>query len=238
MKDKHLLETYLFKKKRRYGDNRDGGYVVCELDTEYDCYICCGVASEASFDRDFIRSKKSLNKNNSFAFDGTVEDFPWKYTNNITFIKKNIHTFNDEKHTNLDDLMEKYENIFLSIDIEGGEYPWILSLSEQNLKKFKQICIEFHGLSDDSWGVVYADKVKCLEKLVKTHYIMHAHGNNFEFLTNGIPNALELTLVNKDYFKDIPLKNNVTLPIKGLDFRNWKKRDELDINEYPFVFKT
>lgn len=30
------------------------------------------------------------------------------------------------------------------MDIEGGEYKWLLQLSENKLLKFKQICIELH----------------------------------------------------------------------------------------------
>jgi hypothetical protein len=33
------------------------------------------------------------------------------------------------------------------MDIEGGEYPWLSSLCEEQLNKFKQIVIEFHGIT-------------------------------------------------------------------------------------------
>ena len=48
----------------------------------------CGVAYEASFDRDFLNKYKNIGKNNSFAFDGTIIDYPYHFTKNITFIKK------------------------------------------------------------------------------------------------------------------------------------------------------
>ena len=150
--DKTLLEVYEFQDKLRLGSKNDGGYVICKMDGDYDCYLSCGVANEASFDRDFLNLYKNIGKDNCFAFDGTVQDYPWKFTRDINFIKKNISPVSDCSNTNLDDIISKYENIFLSIDIEGGEYPWILSLTEDKLKKFKQICIEFHGLNDDTWG--------------------------------------------------------------------------------------
>ena len=163
--EKKLLEVYHFQNKIRLGDQHDGGYVICELNEEYDCYISCGVANEASFHRDFLNLYKNIGKKNSFAFDGTIKDYPWKYTKDITFIKKNISNFNDNNHTNLDKLINKYDKIFLSIDIEGGEYPWLLSLSQDKLQKFKQICIEFHGLNDNTWGSSLSDKIKCLKKV-------------------------------------------------------------------------
>lgn len=139
-----LLEVYDFKNKIRFGRQSDGGYVICILNGTYDCYISCGVSNESGFDRDFLNFYKNIGINNSFAFDGSIEDYPWHYTKNINFYKKNISDINDSKNTNLDNLINKYNNIFLSMDIEGGEYKWLLQLSENKLLKFKQICIELH----------------------------------------------------------------------------------------------
>lgn len=230
-----LLEVYHFPDKIRLGSPHDGGYVICKLEGDYDCYITCGVANEASFDRDFLNLYKNIGKNNSFALDGTINDYPWHYTSDITFIKKNISNFNDNNHTNLDNLINKYDKIFLSIDIEGGEYPWLLSLTQDKLQKFKQICIEFHGLNDDTWGSSLSDKIKCLNKLNQTHYIMHAHGNNFSGIQNNIPDVLELTYINKNYLLDIPGKNKTVLPIKGLDYPNYHLNADYVLQLYPFV---
>ena len=127
MSIEELLKVYHFDldKKKRLGVNTDGGYVIVELDGEYDCYISAGVSNEESFTKDFIE-KYDMNKENSFAFDGTIEDYPYHYTDKITYIKKNIGGNNDDNDTNLSFLTEKYQNIFLKMDIEGGEYPWLL----------------------------------------------------------------------------------------------------------------
>jgi hypothetical protein len=55
----------------------------------YDCYISAGVSNEESFSRDFI-NKYNMTSQNSFAFDGTINNYPYEYTKNITFYKKNI----------------------------------------------------------------------------------------------------------------------------------------------------
>ena len=55
-----LLEVYHFENKMRLGCDCDGGYVICKLEGDYDCYISCGVANEASFDRDFLNLYKFL----------------------------------------------------------------------------------------------------------------------------------------------------------------------------------
>ena len=229
------LEVHYFEPKKRVGVNSDGGYVICMMEGGYDCYISCGVANEASFDRDFL-ALYDIGKSNSFAFDGTIDGYPHHYTQEITFIRKNIANFNDDSNTNLADIVEKYDQIFLSMDIEGGEYPWLLSLSNAELSKFKQICIEFHGLSCGGWGANDREKGDCLRKLKATHYLMHAHGNNYSAVNKTIPDVLELTYVNKKYLLQVPVKNVIPLPIKGLDFPNCCIEDH-QLGGYPFTSK-
>lgn len=236
MKNLELLEVYHFDKKVRLGVNCDGGYVIGHMDSDYDCYVSAGISNEESFSRDFI-NKYKMNKDNSFGFDGTINEYPYNYTDKITFIKKNINSFNDDNNSNLFFLTEKYNNIFLKMDIEGGEYPWLLYIDEKQLNKFKQIIIEFHGITNDRWNSMYNDKVKCLEKLKKTHYLIHAHGNNWDQLIENIPDVIELTYINKNYFNSPPNFNSESLPIKNLDFSNNPEKPEINLNFYPFIKK-
>ena len=233
MNNLELLQVHHFDKKIRCGVNRDGGYVFADLNGEYDCYISAGISNEESFSRDFI-NKYNINKNDSYGFDGTINDYPYEYTKNIQFIKKNINNFNDDRNTNLSFLIEKYNNIFLKIDIEGGEYPWLLQIDETQLNKFKQIVIEFHGITNNGWGCNYNDKVKCLEKLLKTHYLVHAHGNNHGPVRNNIPDVIELTYVNRNYFETPPELNTQALPVPNLDYGNSNSSD-YNLNFYPFT---
>jgi hypothetical protein len=233
MNDLELLKVYTFDKKIRCGIKKDGGYVIAELDGEYDCYISAGIGSEESFSRDFI-IKYNIDKSNSYGFDGTIGGYPYHYTKTIQFEKKNINSFNDDNNTDLVYLIDKYDHIFLKMDIEGGEYKWLSYLTETQLSKFKQIVIEFHGITDDSWKCSYTNKVKCLEKLSKTHYIVHAHGNKYKKIVNKIPEVIELTYVNKNYFSSVPQLNTQPLPIPNLDYPNFGLGD-IDLNFYPFT---
>lgn len=234
MNNLELLQVYNFNNKFRCGINSDGGYVLADLNGNYDCYISAGISNEESFTRDFVR-KYNMNEYNSFGFDGTINNYPYNYTKNISFIKKNINSFNDDNNTNLLFLISKYNNIFLKMDIEGGEYPWLLQIDENQLKKFKQIVIEFHGITNNGWNCNYNDKINCLEKLSKTHYIVHAHGNNYAPVVNGIPDVIELTYVNKNYFTTDVELNKSPLPTNNLDYPNNTQVKEIDLNFYPFV---
>ena len=229
-----LFKVYNFDNKIRCGKNYDGGYVFGELNGGYDCYISAGICDEESFSQDFI-NKYNMNEYNSFGFDGTIHHYPYEYTNKISFIKKNINGFNDDNNTNLDYLISKYSSIFLKMDIEGGEYPWLLYLDETQLNKFKQIVIELHGITTDGWGCNHVDKMKCIKKLVNTHYIIHAHGNNNSFINCNYPDVIELTLINKKYFDTIPEMNTIPLPIPNLDYPNDLNYPDISLNFYPFI---
>lgn len=228
------LNVYYFQNKFRLGNKFDGGYVIGDLEGEYDCYISAGVSDEESFSRDFINYYK-MNKNNSFAFDGTINNYPVNYTNNITFIKKNINSFFDSKNANLLYFMRTFKNIFLKMDIEGCEINWLLNTQEKDLLSFKQIVMEFHGINDDSWGATYKQKVECFKKLHNTHYLIHVHGNNNGGVTNNIPDVIEATFIRKDCFNVIPELNKLSLPIKNLDFPCVKLKQDINLSFPPFV---
>lgn len=229
-----FLTVYNYDRKIRLGNNEDGGYVIGEIDDLYDCYISCGIANEESFSRDFIK-KYYLDRTNSFGFDGTIENYPTNYTNDITFINKNINCFNDDKNDNLDRLIQGNKLIFLKMDIEGGEYNWILGLDDKQLDNFKQIVIEFHGLGDNSYNCSFEKKIECLEKLSRVFYLIHAHANNYDRIFNNLPRVLELTYINKKYFNGIPSLNKTALPIKNLDFPNCESKKEIILDFPPFT---
>jgi hypothetical protein len=230
------LYSYDKSKKCHLGVNRDGGYVIADIGSDYDCYISAGVSYEESFTRDII-NKYNFKKEMCYAFDGTINDYPYQYTSEIQFIKKNIGDIESETITNLHNLIHNYNNIFLKMDIEGGEYDWIPSLSTNQMNKFKQIVIEIHGINEDGgeWPVSYDKKCEILEKLADTHYIVHAHGNNFGRFTDNIPNTIELTYLRKNLFDIEPSLNKEHLPIDGLDFTNDMNSSEINMNGYPFV---
>jgi hypothetical protein len=234
MNTDEVFKVYQFDKKIRLGVNRDGGYVLGDLNENYDCYISAGISNEESFSSDFI-NKYGMTSSNSFGFDGTMKDYPYRYTKNISFVKKNINSFNDDNNTNLLFLTNKFNNIFLKMDIDGAEYPWLQFIANEDLNKFKQIVIEFHGITDDGFGFKNNDKLLCLEKLTNTHYLIHAHGNNYGPVVNKMPDLIELTYVNKKYFNSAPQLNSRPLPIIGLDYPNKLHKYDINLNFEPFV---
>jgi len=214
--------------KTRIGRNYDGGYVIVD-NLKYDLLIGCGISNDDSFEHDFLSKNKNIE---CYAFDGTVNDLP-NFHPKIHFIKKNIGPFENKKNTNLHKFISEHKNIFLKMDIEGAEYDWIDNLPEHLLKNMKQMVIEFHATN--KWGIWDDYKVKCLNKINKTHYLVHAHGNNnktFDKINNiNIPQVIECTYLRKDR---VLKKNKQRYPTK-YDMPNKILRDELSLNHYPFV---
>lgn len=209
---KQHLKIYSCDKKTRGGCNNDGGYVYADIGPVYDCYISAGVSDEESFSKHFIE-RYNMDYSNSFAFDGTIVHYPYQYTTNISFIQKNIGQNNTATTTNLAHLMEKYSNIFLKMDIEGGEYEWIPGA---HMNKFAQIVIEFHDINRDE-----ALLSKYFQHLNQTHYLIHAHGNNWAGVSaNGMPDVIELTYLHKKFFANTPVKFDGYLPDPYLDQPN------------------
>jgi hypothetical protein len=197
--DPSLLTVYTSPfPKKRIGREYDGGYVIVDIpNPTYSLLLAGGICSDISFEEEFITTYHTT----CIALDGTIDRLPETTTTDIQFIKKNIHYMNDAEHTNLHDIIDEYEHIFVKMDIEGYEIPWLLSLSDDNLNKFKQITMEIHGLNDDSFGFTKENKIECLKKLSNSHYLIHAHANNYNSVKDNIPDVLELTYIRKNYYK-------------------------------------
>ena len=230
--ESELFKVYNFDNKIRLGRNYDGGYVIGDLNNIYDCYISAGISMEESFSRDFI-SKYNMNKNNCFAFDGTIKDYPWEYTKDITFINKNIGDINNEKITNLHDLLDTYKNIFIKMDIESDEYPWLFTLTDNQLSNIAQITLELHGIyMNDKY--TWEEKIKCFEKLNNNFYLIHIHANNYHYkFDKKYPEEIEFTYINKKFLIE-PTLNKKQILIENLDFPNNRKFRDYNIDYYPF----
>jgi hypothetical protein len=146
----------------------------------------------------------------------------------IKFYKKNLGKENSENMSNLRDYFDKYHNIFLKLDIEGGENDLFDSLSDDDLLKIKQLVIEFHS----------ADQIKIPKRLEKTHWLVHYHGNNHEgvVIRDGVelPMVFECTYIRKNKNEFLPY-NSKMIPDKIVDFPNNPNNNEIILNKYPYV---
>ena len=212
--------------KTRLGKDNDGGYIIADVpNAHYTTLLAGGIQGDISFEEYFMVKYPSAQV---FAFDGTISQLP-KENAKIHFIKKNIGSENNEETTNIHDIIDMNESIFVKMDIEGGEIPWIKSLHDEQINKFEQIVMEFHYPFSNN-------EVDIFNKLNKNHYLIHFHGNNCcgVRIHGGvkIPNIFECTYLHKKYF--VPELNKEPIP-GPLDMKNTEIDDEIYINYPPFV---
>ena len=230
--------------KKRIGRWCDGGYVIADIpDVQYDVLIAGGVSDDISFEEDFIRFQGLKAENQGLkaefrvhAFDGTVADLPAsELRNHFVFTQKNIGNEETDQLTNLHSLLELYSDkkVFVKMDIEGGEIPWILSLNESHMNTMDQIVMEFHH----PFG---SDEARVFEKINQTHILVHFHPNNGcdHRIHNGVymPNVFECTYLHKRYFPNAEaILNTDYIPNDSVDARNIRWKEEIYMGHPPFV---
>ena len=168
------VKTYDNIKKIRVGSQFDGGYVIINDIGSYDCIISCGIGNNVEFENQLSKLYPDLPV---YCFDGTINYFPQHSINNLTFVNKNVGINNSNKTTNLFDLLERYDQIFMKMDIEGAEFDYFHAFPEKYFSKIKQLVLEIHDIveysnmsSQSAWQV--------RGKLSRYYHIFHAHANN------------------------------------------------------------
>lgn len=223
--------------KIRVGPENDGGYVLVD-ELDYDCIISCGIGNDMRFEAIFSKKYPNIPY---IAVDGMIDQLPDQSTR-LSFIKKNITYYNSDTTTNLSDIFEKYDNIFLKMDIETFEFRWIQSLSLEQLKKIKQLVIEFHfpftepGFTHLDAPLSIDNKQGVLKKLYETHTLIHLHPNNccgtYVYERSIVPNVFECTYIRND-IQNKGKYNTESIPTH-LDRPNVAGPD-ICLNTYPFV---
>jgi hypothetical protein len=208
--------------KKRIGSKYDGGYVIStDVEPNYGLILSGGAGNNISFEEQL----STLYNIKCAIYDHSV---------NIKTKNTHIHHIKERLNKNCStffDLINKYNNIFLKLDIEGGEYEVLSCLSENQIKNFKQIVIELHNCyTEQSLDIV--------KKLFIHHTLIHIHGNNccqlIDFHNIKVPPVIELTLVRNSEIKNEIKKNTQPIPTE-LDFPNLKNRPDIQLNYYPFV---
>lgn len=196
--------------KQRIGSGHDGGYVMLPPDSG-DIAYSFGVSDYSPWDLTMAE-----NGHQVFQYDGTIEAAPNSHPN-MHFHRNNIASPSqntpDTKTIGqiFDDLGHQgKDNIILQIDIEGAEWTVFEEISEEQIKQFKQIIIEWHHLSPFLDG--FDRRLEILRKVAKTHTPIHVHANNYGYpqtAKQGLPfygDAYEITYVRTADFEFEPDK--------------------------------
>ncbi len=238
----------------RIGRNSDGGYVIDKrVINQTNAIISCGLEAEWSFEKEFKRFNKNCKiisfdhtVNTKFWIDRIFNDFKSLFLlrkiyfnkfylfrfidylnffnkNNLHYLKKIVSKKKDKnKEITITEAIGKYKNVVLKIDIEGDEFK-ILKDVDKNFNNINLVIIEFHDLQKN------LNKIKNFIKKTKFRNI-HINANNYGMVDiNGIPQVIEMTLINPKKFKIRNIKVKRNYPLKGLDFKNRKRGPNIKV---------
>lgn len=215
--------------KIRVGNQNDGGYVICK-ELEYDNFLSAGISNDISFEEHFLALYPNLK---CYAFDGTIHSLPQSTNDRIIWAKKNIGGGETEHVTNLHNFLNTHNSLFIKMDIEGGEYEWIESLTETQLRNIKQLVIEFHN------PLKSANRMRCIQKLVSTHWLVHFHANNYEEVdvigSFTIPRVFECTYIHKELAVNNLKCNENPIPDNRYDNPNNPSREDIPLSDFPYM---
>lgn len=185
----------------RVGNEHDGGYIMLDTFDEYTEKIAYsfGIADDVSWDNDMADRGFEV-----FMYDHTIDALPIE-RREFHFYKIGISSDakDTEKMMTMASLLKEngHENckeMILKMDVEGAEYGFINNTDMSLLDRFDQIVLELHNLLNTDFSETI---INALNKLRKTHDIVHIHANNFgdslQIDSMVFADCLEITLVNK-----------------------------------------
>lgn len=228
MQIKELLRVYSVKNAEekfvRLGKENDGGYVMYDYFPTDKCKIAYsfGISNDVSWDLDMASKDYDI-----FMYDHTISKLP-EENSKFHWKKKGIddggkawgliHYPKDDLE-NLTDIIRDnghigVEHMIMKMDIEYAEWGMIEMTDSKVFSQFDQIVMEIHGFNSKT---ILPEIVKGLEKINKTHRLVHIHPNNFcsnilrtkdgtQWVT-----AYEVTFIRKDVF-DFYIDEDLKLP--------------------------
>lgn len=226
---------------KRFGSINDGGYCLVDLIEEKSKLLSFGVGDDVSFERDLSSSISAIH-----LYDHSVDCLPIKIENGTFFQLGLASRRYGDFITLADAIIEIGEasDLLLKMDIEGYEREVLSAADSNDLAKFSQIVIEFHGLHRIFEDEYYAVFVNALKKLRSTHSPVIVHANNFgdyKILGNvPVPDVIEVTYLRNGFidsrnihdvraYKRSNNPNNPSRPAISLSF--------LDLENQPTDFQ-
>lgn len=204
----------------RVGGRRDGAYLLPDdLSGVAHCFSP-GVDNRKNFEDEL---SVSIGIHCHMAdFSSSAESFRTELIEGRqTFLKKWLGPVSHGDDISLDDWVgtvdiSSGEDLMMQMDIEGGEYSVIPSISDELLRQFRIIILELHDLhrlQEPEWA--RESVLPLVQKLAPHFDVVHAHPNNCCEIVSvspghpTVPRILEVTMLRKD--------RNVAKPTQALN---------------------
>ncbi len=190
----------------RLGPQGDGGYLIPNDLTNIKACFSPGVDQISDFELDCANRGMQV-----FMADYSVEG-PAARHKNFHFLKKFLGIIQTEDTITLDDwvgssISDPNSELLLQMDIEGAEYEVLMGTSQDLIKRFRIIAIEFHSLKL-LWSEPFFRLVsRAFDKLLQTHVCVHNHPNNInpskKIGNVTLPSVTEMTFLRRDRAVDL-----------------------------------
>lgn len=190
--------------KIRVGGDHDGGYVMLNDFAGISAALSLGVGGDMRWD--LSMAERGIDV---LQFDDAA-DAPPIHHERCKFWPRKIVAKPSSSHIEatiesilLDANLADGRDLLLKMDIEGGEWEILASLDEDVTRRFRQIICEFHDFNQIGQSAWRLRANRALERLTRTHSVIHVHGNNSRNLLRvgniPFPEVLEVTFARQDY---------------------------------------
>ena len=155
----------------RIGGAADGGYLIPDdLDGIAACFSP-GVSDQSSFEEDLLARGIRC-----YQLDASVERSPVEAHPLVEFDRKFLGPTTEGDFITLADWVGEKQvpgDLLLQMDVEGAEWLVLASTADTMLKRFRIICVEFHGLEHIFEPFAFDVMEKVLLKLARQFEIVH-----------------------------------------------------------------
>ena len=228
----------------RLGPDGDGGYVLLNSGLEdIEVLYSYGVKDNSDFELMFCEKFNAIAR----LYDHTVDTAPLK-KEFLIFKKEGVGPKKTEGLNTIENHInqngDNNKRLVLKMDVEGAEWDTLFHIPNPILDLFEQIVVEvhfFHSVMPDSIGINLSKskidkKTTVIKKINNSFYLYHVHANNYNplYYIGGfkLPNSMELTFVNKKYFKSAEYSKTI-FPTE-IDQPCYKIRKDINLHFWPF----
>ena len=221
--------------KIRIGNDRDGGYVLANVETFADV-LSFGVGPDVTFEHDMAKRGSRV-----FMYDHTVQGPP---TSHDLFNFERIGICGVGKvqdalltlHQHIENIGDLSRNAILKIDVEGYEWDVFSTVTADVLANFDQIVIEVHWLERLADPSFRANVRASLENINKQFSLFHVHGNNCTdlYVVDGftVMSVLELSYIRSSL---VNRRQSETVYPAPTDTGNHPGASDIPLLFFPFL---
>lgn len=197
--------------KRRIGESGDGGCIMLEP-SQSGIALSFGHKGNGEWELSLAKMGWQV-----WQFDTHIKT-PVQQHINLHFINKAVSAnISDGSHILLSevfDLVGDEKNLLLRMDMEGDEWNLLEVTTSEQIERFTQFYVEFHGLTNPK---LFESFEYLIQKIRLTHIPVHIHAHNcgplFAFDKFIFPHLLEVTFANKNLGVFTPSQDTYPTPL-------------------------